>query len=323
MPGEARKHHYVPKSYLSRFVDESRPNQLHVLDKDSHRQWVANIQDIACERDFYRIEGATTPEAANELEDFFAKIESKSKPIIDELVLTRTLPEGENWEWLLAFVSALTIRGPAIRETIDAPMRQMWKHMLQQMVSSEEAFDDAISKAQEGNPELDGLTYAAAKKMVEQDQIEAVTSQNFLLQLTFDMFKTISGLLAARAWKVYRTSTTFRPFVCSDRPVTLAWNSRSALTSGYPPGFGLKNTTVCLPLDRHTVLMGAFEAQPTVPDPLPEIGVAATNCLTAGHALRYVYSTEPDFVVTGRDGKSLIGRDEFLAMSKSDRPKSD
>jgi hypothetical protein len=68
-----RKHHYVPRFYLSGFTADSP--RLHVLDKETGKSYASRIDDVGCERDFYimEVEEEGDPFA---VEKFFSTVEA-------------------------------------------------------------------------------------------------------------------------------------------------------------------------------------------------------------------------------------------------------
>lgn len=54
---EPKRHHYVPRTYLSHFALKNRNEyQIHVMDKKTKNIFKTNIKNIAVEKDFYTVE---------------------------------------------------------------------------------------------------------------------------------------------------------------------------------------------------------------------------------------------------------------------------
>jgi hypothetical protein len=96
---EARRHHYIPRFLLEGFSDSKT---LWVIDKRNNKIYPATVNNVAVEKDFYRLNYNNNPLI---IEDKLSKIESEVAPIVKEIVRTRKVPGGAKLEELVRFVA--------------------------------------------------------------------------------------------------------------------------------------------------------------------------------------------------------------------------
>lgn len=307
-----RKHHYVPKFYLSGFAAEPGCSRLFVLDKEARRSYPSRINDAACERDFYIVEVEDEGDPFV-VEKFFSTIEASGAEALRSIAEHRDMPEDQLYEKLIAFLAVMTIRGPGVIDMIEKPLTQIFKSMLWYATDSKEAYERFMA---EGGPkersQVEEMTYDQARDFLRSNKYTVSMGQNFKLSMLFTMLEPVGQLLAARRWSVVVAEDGAPDFICSDRPSTLCW-TRS--TPGpYSPALGMQNTTAMFPLSRRTALLGCFE-EIKLPAYINAKAVGVLNMYTAMYAKRFVYSGSDDFTVTLADG-SLADRAGFLNTVK-------
>jgi hypothetical protein len=101
---------------------------------------------------------------------------------------------------------------------------------------------------------------------------------------------TIVDLLYQRNWSVAFAEEG--NFITSDDPVTLNWIDHMIL----PPGFGVRNTEVVVPLAKNLVLLGAYEELPFVVGSFNAARVALVNSHTCRTAKRFAYGPSKEFL---------------------------
>ena len=307
-----RKHHYVPRFYLSGF---SEGKHLHVLDKRSWRNFSVNVEDAACERDYYMIEVEADGDPA-ELERFFGTFETSGAQALRQIVESQVLPPDEVLhEKLLPFVALMSVRGPGPRDAIERPFAEMMKQIMWLMTSSKEAYENNIKKvAEQTGADLSSVTYEEMRDFVRRGEYDIDMGQNFRMRTLLQMLVPVLELLSMRHWSLAVSSADSPDLICSDRPVSLSWNRAELVHPFFGPGFGVPETMVSMPLNRHLCLLGVFEeVEPH--HVLSAEDVATLNTCTALQATRFVYSKADDFVVQLED--RAVGRAEFIDAVKA------
>ncbi|MCY3799977.1 MAG: DUF4238 domain-containing protein [Chloroflexi bacterium] len=120
---QAKRQHYVPRSYLRRFARED--DQIRVVDLQEDREFRTSIGNAAVEGRFYDLENDQTVVSA---EDWLARIESEASPVIEFLLSSPSSIEtlkGEQEFALARFVAAFRFRTPAFRGWVDSMSRSL------------------------------------------------------------------------------------------------------------------------------------------------------------------------------------------------------
>lgn len=111
------KHHWIPATYIARFsadITPSRTSQVHVYEFERDRHFVASVDKIAAERDFYTLREGRRKDPEM-LEKLWASYETSLGPTLDRLISN----DVDAVEWLhvlVPFVASLLVRGPDFDE---------------------------------------------------------------------------------------------------------------------------------------------------------------------------------------------------------------
>lgn len=309
-----RRQHFIPEFYLAGFTaDGSRDSFLQVLDQATGKQWRARPRELAHQRDLYRVELPDTD--PNVLEKTFAEFEGQVATVLREVEASGRPPEGEAFSNLMFFTALLAVRIPRHRAQISKFIDEIAKAMTQLSISTPERWDSTRKRMVEaGHPEFADMTYDEAKQTFRPDQFKVDFPQTWHVGMLFESAKTILPALGGREWTFLRTDDETGDFVCSDYPVGLVWSSGEM--SFYPPGFGLPDTEVSLPLSRTWAMLGTFEGTGGV-DKATLATVAAINSRTCTRAQR-VFSGQADFAFT-KPGGEIGSLPELLAMIQEKR----
>jgi hypothetical protein len=102
---------------------------------------------------------------------------------------------------------------------------------------------------------------------------------------------TVLPVFGQRQWALWPVAADATSLICSDAPVSLTWTREVA--DLHPPGFGLPNTLVTVPLNARMVLASTFEPLKAVT--LDQGLVAQVNSRT-GMLANQLFSPEDRFV---------------------------
>jgi hypothetical protein len=124
--------HYVPRFYLANF---SRSDVINCFDKTGYKQFVANIDQIGCERYFYDIDSKTEQIVEKEL----ASNEKEFNLVYNKLVLKKSLYclSWKEKESFARFVAIQEIRTKEQRETIKGIGKELKRIFLDKPTSEE------------------------------------------------------------------------------------------------------------------------------------------------------------------------------------------
>jgi hypothetical protein len=304
----ARKHHFVPEFYLAGFtVSGSKDDYLYAFDQVTLKQWKARPAELAHQRDFYRIDlPGVSPDA---IEQAFAKFEARAAPVIARISETLTVPSGEDFAVLMNLVAWMAVKIPGIRSTISDFVDRVSKRMLRLMVSTPERWRATVERARADGVEIGNADYEHMRASIESERYQIVAeNRNWFIRLIMEMMDAILPYLVTRRWSLLVPEDGAGYFICSDRPVSLIWATDDRRP--FPPGFGLRNTQVTVPLTKTVALLGEFEGKPETAK-IGRLGVAGLNSRTAMYAERFLYATADDFPWVHKDG-SIRGAKELM-----------
>ena len=155
MPGQPRKHHYVPQFYLANFtVAGNAEGRLFVFDKSEKKQWKSTPKGTAHKRDFHKAElGAG--EDPMIVEKKLGEIEGQWSRAVRSVIENESLPNDESFGDLMLFGAFMAVRVPRIRDTLSQTLDRLSKSQIQLMLATAEgrAFFRRIVEEQ-GNQKL-------------------------------------------------------------------------------------------------------------------------------------------------------------------------
>lgn len=123
---EPKKHHFLPQSYLERFLDEDSQSKLphiHVSTKAKRPiGFVAAIHDTAVVADYNTIDFKDTPPDRVNIEQALSKAEASHKLLLDRILTEGEISRDDKGE--LSFFIALThMRVPKFKRIIEQSLR--------------------------------------------------------------------------------------------------------------------------------------------------------------------------------------------------------
>ena len=110
---EAKRQHYVPRTYLRPFATQG--SQIRVVDLDQNKEYKTALSNVAVERGYYDLTKEGIDASA---EEWLAEIETKAAPVIRRLIASPSSIETLSIEEEFAisrFIVALRFRVPAFR----------------------------------------------------------------------------------------------------------------------------------------------------------------------------------------------------------------
>ena len=177
MQNVPRRHHYVPQMLLAHFTEErTKEGWLHALKVSDGSPFKSHPNDLAQERDFYRVDGVEGVEPTV-FERQFGAFESKAAPILREIIETRVIPQDKRYSTFINFVSLMAARVPATRENVERPMRKVAEMIMQMMVTTPEIYARELARVRKGEEIKTEPTYEEMREFVESKAHEIVFPQ--------------------------------------------------------------------------------------------------------------------------------------------------
>ena len=310
----ARRHHYLPQSYLARFTDKgTKDGQFFVLEVESGHTFRTSPKNVAVELDFNRVDIDGHP--IDVIETAFSPLEQKAGQVIEDIITTEKFPTDEDYNTILNLICLIAVRNPFFRNSFNRAREQSIHIIGDLLISDEKLFAHHVQKARENGENIpETVSFQEMKRFIEGREYKIEFYPEGNLRVELNTFDKILPLLGERIWSLIIAPPEGPEFICSDHPVTINYKSGR----NGPVGFGLRNTEVFFPFSRRAGFYGTFE------DPLKKVvyaklgNVATMNRRVAYNAERHVFSPLESFVIW-IDGKIKIVNAGIT--SKSSRPK--
>lgn len=288
----ARKHHYLPQSYLAAFTTRgTKESQFCVLEIVSGRSFRTSPSNVGSQRDFNRvdIEGHSPGAIENALAPFEGDAVSAIRRVLD----TQEFPCDEDWNLILNLLALIAVRNPQRRNSFNHSRDRTLRMIGEMLTSDRSLWESHVRKARESGEHIPEVPFEEVRSFIEKGNFSFVFHPEESLRVEFNALDKVLPLLGERTWSVLVAPPDAPEFICSDHPVTLECkHGRKG-----PVGFGLRETEVFFPLGRRIGFYGVYESllQPVVQ--CKPLNVAIMNGRVANNAERHVYSALDTFSV--------------------------
>lgn len=289
----ARRHHYLPQSYLALFTDKgTKQGQFFVLEVESGRTFRTSPINVAVELDFNRIDIDGHP--PDVIENALAPLEQEAVQAIANAVATEEFPIDDDYSSILNLICLIAVRNPFFRKSFNRAREQTIYQLCDLLVSDKRLWEHHVRKAREDGEKIpDSASFEEMKRFIEEQEFEIEFRPEDNLRVELNSFDNILPILGERTWSLIIAPTDGPEFICSDHPVAIDWKfGRQG-----PIGLALRETEVFFPLSRRAGFYGTFE------DPLQKVvhakpgNVATMNRRVAFNAERHVFSPLESFAV--------------------------
>jgi len=303
---DARKHHYIPRSYLGNFGNSNgKVFRINTIDIDNKNKFKTNVENVASEKDFYKLKTADDPLV---IEKFLSGIEGNTKRAINYIEKYQEIPNDDLFDYMINFIACLAVRVPKKRNQTEKTITDVYERVMALCLFDEKRWNTIIERVKKDNENLPNVDYKEVKKFFDEKRYKLDISQDYLVGNFLKMASTICDLLPSRNWGLVQSECP-RGFITSDNPVILTW-TKDHFMKNRPPGYGLLGTTVRLPITPQFLLIGTYE-------PLKKLSifnikqVAATNTLIKMYADRYLFYSDRSYYWFDGD-KVHDGPDAYL-----------
>jgi len=301
----ARAHHYLPQFYLAGFtLSGDRNGTLWVLDREQGKSWQTRPDNIAHQRDFYRVDiEGVEPDAVEKL---LAQFEGQAAEVLRRIEETRILPEGEDFDTLMNFVALQITRVPHFRQWYVGQAAYLTECKAQIALGDPAYFDQFLAEMRrEGKEVPEFITRKELMEFLEDKSRYTIEiPREASIKNMAEMVQGLLPVLSQRSWSLFVAREDQGEFVCSDRPVILVPTRQNP-----PPflGFGMRHTEIIMPLNRQMALVGHYLGEPQVFD-ADRMVVGLFNKRILDYSERFVYSPREWFTVSApRDGQEEAG----------------
>lgn len=284
----ARKHHFVPQCYLAGFTDGgSKTGKLCVFDFQVRRFFRTKPKNVAFEIDFNRFETNNYPPDA--LESAFGQFEGKVASVIRDISRTETIPEDEEFSFVINLIALLAVRNPAMRRSMDTARNRMWRVVADMLASDRNLYDSQLRAARAGGFVTGKeVPFEQGRDFIRKGEYPITYDSQEHLQRELRVFEKLLPEVGARYWSLLIAAPDAPDFITCDHPVSLVYRQ------------------TLFPLDARHALMGDKE-QPA-PDRiiLDDKGVAEVNLRLFNLADRQIYSRTADITILDRETAVIV-----------------
>lgn len=289
----ARKHHYLPQSYLAAFTGTGeKDSQFHVLDVETGESFQTSPLNVGAQRDFNRVDMDGYPPDA--VETALAPFEGEAVSAIRRVIQSQHFPSDDDWNWILNLLALIAVRNPKLRNSFNRSHEQVLRQLGDLLVSDERVWNHHVNKARAAGEDINpDVPFEEVQRFVQTGDFRFEFHPQGNLRVEFDALDKVLPILGERIWSVLIAPPNAPEFICSDHPVTLVWKPGGR----GPLGFGTRNTEVFFPLGRRVGFYGVFEVPLKPVVQCRPLNVSIMNQRVATNAERHVYSALESFSV--------------------------
>ena len=290
-----QRHHILPIFYLAGFTDTgTRKGRIHVFDYFRNARYHSNPNQVANEREFYRIyERGYHPYV---VERDLAQLENELAPVLYRVVETGIFHGGEELGTILSLVALLHARGRKARDRLSMSVQQtMTKKIKAGEVTREQWETMLAAEVRAGVDASSRPPFEELQGLIERGEWKPKAPEVLKVGLIPEMQQIIFDAIADRTWSLARATLTSGGFICSDTP--LAW---SDLPPGHPNASKSRlddpNITVTFPLSKELALITRDDGRRETYQATDEV-VAWVNSRTHLFSLGTLYSASENFLL--------------------------
>lgn len=249
-----KKHHYVPKFYLSGFVDPNVSEFLWVYEKGSGKVFKSKPENVALQTHFYSF---TTPDGEKDsetIEDALAETESITAPVFEKL-RSFEMPNDEERLIFSSFLGLTLTRVPTQREIVESVHADLYRKVAHMLASNPAAFKNSIEKYERETGESIGQDPERLRKFILEDEYDLVVNPEFSLGVV-GLGVRFAPLFYKMTWSFFKATDRFK-FLTSDNPLSYDDPTHDPKS---PRGVGLasKNVEVIFPVSREVAFVGTW-----------------------------------------------------------------
>ncbi len=292
----AKKHHYVPKMYLSGFTNAA--GQLYAVSAEERKYFGPTPANIAAERNFNTIEAKGVPPDA--LEKELAKLEGEIAPGIKRVRETASFGKnGKDRADVINLIALMTLRNPRSRRDMGELYSQIVRAMLLMTFEEKGRWEAWVEEQKRAGqwPQHKPADYEGHKQFVE-DHISGLRMhQNFTLEMELRALGDVYRYFDARKWRILKAKEGSGGFITTDHPVCVRRHGGTNYGQQYAPGLGFSNRDVHIALSPKVALVGRLDGQEDILE-VDKHTVASFNATVMGYAMKQIYARDDGFFYT-------------------------
>lgn len=241
------KQHYVPQVYLKFFAQKRRKVwEIIVADKKNKKPYLANVRDVAFEKNFYTVE--KLGEQKYVYEKFFAEhVEPLISKSFNQLISLCTSVFSKDRDNVInkRLRSALSLI--VITQLLRTPKSRAYQYDISKRIFPT-ALENIIEK-------LNPYIFPDQKERLQTLNLDDMFKELDMSFITdIDRIKRFAEIIYNKHWIIYRNDDYKKtPFMTSDHPV-VQFNMEGFSTSLEDNGIGNKNSVIHYPINPQLIL---------------------------------------------------------------------
>lgn len=294
-----KRHHYVPRFYLSGFAEEDGSLYAHDLETGVSRPGTTETEGVA--KHFYRMSGGDE----SRVERALSEVEGHASAILREMQRSRDLPcNRSDYEGLLFFVALQSQRVIRTAEAIESWFRIEERRLRGETtevedrafrLASEDLARDGYDPVHEAKVSKDYLQHLTVDGVLRVDR-------DAIVGMMMDGARVVHEQLLRRTWMLLVPKYGVPDFITSDSPVN-AVHSDDAGTRAVNVGYHLPDRMVVYPISRRLGLIGYADRQKRVrAASAGQQQVGFFNWAALMGARRFAWSRRPRVYHVGGEG---------------------
>lgn len=301
-----RRHHYVPRFYLDKFVDRSTiPPRLWIYDKVRGAIEPSTPSDAGAEKHYYAFKKDDGSRDSAAFEEALSKADNEAAPVLAKLLESHQLTPAER-ECFSRFLALTMVRGPVYRGNFERMNAAIVKRLTQRRARAG-AFDDILKRGAAAGEKL--------RQILDAGDFEVDVLPQISLPIIGQALGRFAPVFERMSW-VLITAPAGHRYVTSDNPLTYMDPTHDPRS---PYGVGLMTAAVqvAMPLSTDVALITGWDDEHEGSlGVLPGEGawVEDINVRTVVRAERFVWAAERSdallrLVMSHRDSAPRIGLD--------------
>ena len=217
---DARRHHWIPESYLGLFSREGKTgSQVFVVDCVERKSFWTSTDNVCVKRDFNRIESPDLDR--NELEKRLGQFESDAIRALREIGAGRATTGSQEWLYGLNLMGLIATRNPTTRRQLTRAAERVTLELLQKSLESKEEWQATIDDIKAAGAIDPGLPvdFENHREFVESGKFSVEFHQNFLILQEMRGVMPVIEMLRRRTWSLLEAPVDSAGFLTTDRPV--------------------------------------------------------------------------------------------------------
>jgi hypothetical protein len=247
-----RRHHYLPRFYLERFVDTlADPPTLWIYDKVDGAIRSSAPRSAGVEKDYYAFRTADGSRDSDSFEDALSKADDEAAPVLGKLIETGELTDVER-QHFARFLALTMSRGPVYRRNFERLTAALVKRLTQRRAKAG-GFDDVLSRS----PESEAAE--TVKRLLAAGEFDVDVIPQISLPIIGKAIERFVPIIERMSWMLIRGHGRTR-FVASDNPFTYVDPTHDP-RSPYGVGLLTPGVQVTMPLSPDVALVAGWDGE--------------------------------------------------------------